>query len=126
MMKRTLIAVLVAGGLTCFIAGAVTSYIFVKPVIDFAETAPLYILSEQTNVLKFLRSGREEEISEQLEDLVWFQISSHVERLALGKSPPDGLHRDFAYHCDRLRSNASQSSPETYRKREGWCSVLKA
>jgi hypothetical protein len=125
-MKIISITALVAGGLACFAAGATASYWFVKPVLEFAETAPLYVLAEQTNVLKSLRSGEEKQITETLEQVVWIQISAHAARLSQGKPPPDTLQRDIAYHCSQLRTNSQQVAPETLRARTSWCTSLKA
>ena len=113
------------GAIACLAAGAAACYLALKPIIRFAEEAPLFVISEQTNVLKHLRAGKEREISELLEQVVWVQISAHAERMTRGKPPPEALQRDLAYHCDRLRKSQEKITSETRQSREHWCAVLK-
>jgi hypothetical protein len=116
---------LLLGAMACFAAGAVACYLVLKPVVRFAEEAPLHIISEQTNVLKHLRAGKEEEITKLLEQVVWLQISAHADRMDQGNPPPVALSRDIAYHCQQLRGASDTISPEARQARERWCSTLK-
>jgi hypothetical protein len=118
--------VLLLGAVTCFAAGAGACYFTLKPIVRFAEEAPLFVISEQTNVLKHLRTGKEKEISELLEKVVWIQISAHAERMAQGNPPPEALQRDLAYHCDQLRKSAESTLSKTRQTRERWCKALNA
>ena len=125
-MKIAFLSKLIAGGVVCFLSGGAAAYYLAKPIFDFAETAPLLILSEQTYVLKQLRSDSEREITQSLERMVWINISAHAQRLEQGKKPPETLQRDFAYHCDHLRGKAENISAEVYQTRLAWCVALRA
>ena len=95
-----------------------------KPALDWSETQPLYILAEQTNILKSIRNGKTQQITGQLEDLAWLQISMHAARSAEGKNPPDPLRSDIAYHCSQLRSASIALDATVAKSRTGWCDAL--
>ncbi len=115
-----------AGAAACFFAGAIALYVALIPTLRYAETAPFNVLTEQTNVLKHLRTGRTEEIIKWLEYAAWLNIAMHAQRMAEGTPPPDGLRKDIEYHCARLRTADEPISSDLRQTRVLWCKTLNA
>ena len=95
-----------------------------RPAIDWAENQSLYILSDHTNIIRYIRDGKSQQIAHQLDDLAWLQISIHASRIAEGKTPPESLRKDISYHCGQLRSTVDRPEEEKMRTRSLWCTAL--
>ncbi|MBQ0946605.1 hypothetical protein KAK07_24985 [Ideonella sp. 4Y16] len=126
MSKFSNASLLLLGAFACFGLGIAACYVALRPIVRFAEEAPLMIMAEQTSVLKQLRAGQEKELSELLERLVWMQVSQHAEHAKQGKPPLESLRSEFAYHCGRFRQQEQQLPTETREARARWCSTLNA
>ena len=109
-----------ATSLISFVIGCTLTYaLLVREAAHWMETQPTLILSEQTNILMHLRAGKEQEITQVLEEVVWLQISMHAKRLDEGTLPLESLRSAIAYHC---KINAASANPSNDRNQ--WCAAL--
>ena len=112
--------VLVVTASTSFVLGCALTYaLLFRQAAHWMETQPTLILSEQTNVLKHLRAGKEEQIIRTLESVIWLQISMHAKQLDEGIFPLERLRSDITYHC-KINAESSNAPAE----RNQWCAAV--